>query len=177
MLAHGVPLLLAGDEVGNSQGGNNNAYCQDNEIGWVKWTALGHADEDCTALIAQLSDLRRQFPHLRAAHWVTGRRADGTRDVCWLTPEAAEMMDADWEFPNGRFLAYLLAPAETGQSALYIVLNAAPEEIAVTLPQAPTGRGWTALINTATMVTGKTFSAGTSLEAPGRSVLVFAETF
>jgi isoamylase len=177
MLAHGVPLLLAGDEVGNSQGGNNNAYCQDNEIGWVKWTALGHADEDCTALIAQLSDLRRQFPHLRAAHWVTGRRADGTRDVCWLTPEAAEMMDADWEFPNGRFLAYLLAPAETGQSALYIVLNAAPEEIAVTLPQAPTGRGWTALINTATMVTGKTFSAGTSFEAPGRSVLVFAETF
>ena len=75
MLAQGVPLLLAGDEVGNSQGGNNNAYCQDNPIGWVDWSALGREGEDMTALVAQLTELRRRFPQLRARRWVEGRRA------------------------------------------------------------------------------------------------------
>ena len=62
LLAQGVPLILAGDEVGNSQDGNNNAYCQDNEIGWVDWSGLGSNGEDMTAFIGQLTQLRRQFP-------------------------------------------------------------------------------------------------------------------
>ena len=77
MLAHGVPLLLAGDEVGNSQNGNNNAYCQDNEIGWVDWSQRGQEGEDLTDFIARLADLRRRFPQLRPRHWVEGKRADG----------------------------------------------------------------------------------------------------
>ena len=78
LLAQGVPLLLAGDEVGNSQGGNNNAYCQDNEIGWVDWSGLGRDGEDMTALIGQLTQLRRRFPQLQGRRWLDGRRADGT---------------------------------------------------------------------------------------------------
>jgi isoamylase len=175
LLAQGVPLLLAGDEVGNSQGGNNNAYCQDNETGWVNWSALGQAGEDATALIAQLCDLRRRFPQLRAHQWLDGRRDDGSRDVVWLTPQAKEMTDADWEFPNGRFLSYLLGAAEPGAPALCIALNAAPETIALTLPPAPAGGGWSMLINTAAMESDGTFPAGLQLDAPGRSVLVFAE--
>jgi isoamylase len=175
LLAQGVPLLLAGDEVGNSQRGNNNAYCQDNETGWVKWSALGQAGEDMTALIAQLCDLRRRFPQLRAREWLDGRRADGSRDVVWLTPQAKELAAADWEFLNGRFLSYLLGPVEPGAPALYITLNAAPETIAVTLPPAPAGCGWSMLINTAALEGDGTFPAGLQLDAPGHSVLVFAE--
>jgi glycogen operon protein len=91
MLAQGVPLLLAGDEVGNGQRGNNNAYCQDNAVGWVDWSALGSDDEDMTSFVAALTELRRRFPQLRARRWVHGRRTDGSFGVLWLTPQAVEM--------------------------------------------------------------------------------------
>ena len=78
LLAQGVPLMLAGDEVANSQGGNNNAYCQDNEIGWVDWSGLGREGDDLTALVAQLTQLRRDYPQLRGYNWLQGRREDGT---------------------------------------------------------------------------------------------------
>src|SRR5207302_3144292 len=84
MLAQGVPLLLAGDEVGNSQGGNNNAYCQDNPIGWVGWSNLGRDGEDMCDLVGQLTALRRRFPQLRAHRFVGGRQPDGTYGVLWL---------------------------------------------------------------------------------------------
>src|SRR5215467_3111424 len=77
MLAHGVPLLLAGDEVGNSQAGNNNAYCQDNEIGWVDWSGHNRAGEDLSEFITRLSGLRRLFPSCGRA---TGSRASARTD-------------------------------------------------------------------------------------------------
>src|SRR5690606_36451051 len=78
LLAQGVPLILAGDEVGNTQYGNNNTYCQDNEIGWVKWDGLGREGDDLVDFIGHLTALRRDFPQLRAGRWIDGRRADGT---------------------------------------------------------------------------------------------------
>src|SRR5205823_6849531 len=86
MLAQGVPLLLAGDEVGNSQGGNNNAYCQDNPIGWVDWSALGHGDDDMTALVAQLAALRQKFPQLRAHRFAMDQPGADACHAIWLTP-------------------------------------------------------------------------------------------
>jgi len=118
LLAQGVPLLLAGDEVGNSQSGNNNAYCQDNEIGWVNWSGLGRDGEDMSAFIGQLVQLRRRFPQLQGHRWLEGRRPDGTYDALWLTPEAVEMTEEDWRFPNGHFLSYALAPIKRGQPAV-----------------------------------------------------------
>jgi isoamylase len=174
MLAQGVPLLLAGDEVGNSQSGNNNAYCQDNAIGWVDWSGLEHDGADMTALLALLNDLRRQFPQLRARRWVEGKRPDGSYGVLWLTPKAAEMTQADWNFPEGRFLSYVLGPAERGQSPLYIVLNAAPQAIDFTLPSVPEARRWNALLNTAATPDKRELASGTKLQAPARSVLVFS---
>ena len=73
LLAQGVPLILAGDEVGNSQIGNNNAYCQDNEIGWVDWDNLGQEGDDLADFVARLAELRRRFPQLRAHRWLDGR--------------------------------------------------------------------------------------------------------
>ena len=112
-----MPLILAGDEVGNSQGGNNNAYCQDNEIGWVGWEGLGREGDDLTDFIGHMTGLRRRFPQLRSHRWLDGRRADGSYGVLWLTPAADEMTKQDWNFPEGRFLAYVLGPAEQGQAA------------------------------------------------------------
>ena len=80
MLAQGVPLLLAGDEVGNSQGGNNNAYCQDNPIGWVDWSALGSDDEDMTSFVASSRSCADVFPS--CAH------GDGSKAAAPTAPSA-----------------------------------------------------------------------------------------
>ena len=86
LLAQGMPLLLAGDEVGNSQNGNNNAYCQDNEIGWVDWDNLGREGDDLTEFVGHMTGLREKFPQIRSQRWLDGRRADGSYGVLWLTP-------------------------------------------------------------------------------------------
>ena len=175
MLAQGVPLLLAGDEVGNGQRGNNNAYCQDNAVGWVDWSALGHDDEDMTPFVAQLAELRRRFPQLRARRWVQGRLADGSFDVLWLTPRATEMAEQDWHFPEGRFLSYVLGPLKQGAPPLYLVFNAAIETIEFTLPVLPEYSRWTILLETVpTFGAGGEFKSGSKLEAPPRSILAFS---
>ena len=177
MLAQGVQLLLAGDEVANSQNGNNNAYCQDNPIGWVDWSALGNADDDMTGLVAQLTELRRRFPQLRPRRGVDGHRADGSFGVLWLTPQATQMTEADWNFPEGRFLAYVLNSIEPGDAPLYIVLNAAPDAIGFTFPSVPGCDHWDMLIESScSSRTGNRFAAGSTLQAPPRSVLAFAGT-
>ena len=149
LLAQGTPLMLAGDEVGNSQNGNNNAYCQDNEIGWVGWDNLGKEGDDLTDFVGHMTALRRRFGQIRCQRWLDGRRADGSYGVLWLTPAAEEMKEADWNFPEGRFLAYVLGPMEQGQAPIFIVLNAAPEEIGFKLPQMPEYKNWQQVLNTA----------------------------
>jgi isoamylase len=177
LLALGVPLILAGDEVGNTQNGNNNAYCQDNEFGWVGWEGLGRNGDDLTDFIGHLTALRRRFPQLRSQRWLDGRRVDGSYGVLWLTPQAEEMTEPDWNFPEGRYLAYVLGPAEHGQAPIFIVLNAAPEAIAFKLPQLPDYQNWQQVLNTvADLGTTLNFASGVETEAPPRSVLAFAGT-
>jgi glycogen operon protein len=171
MLAQGVPLLLAGDEVGNSQGGNNNAYCQDNEIGWTDWSNLGKPDDDMTDFIGRLTSLRKRFPQLTQRHWVHGKKDDGSFGVLWLTPQATEMTQPDWNFPEGRFLAYALGPVGSG-ATLYIALNAAPQPIEFSLPKLPGSSSWKLLLNTAEGLPEQTSrTAGAKLKAAPRSVI------
>jgi isoamylase len=175
LLAQGLPLILAGDEVGNSQNGNNNAYCQDNEIGWVGWEGLNRDGDDLTDFVGHLTGLRKRFPQIRSRRWLDGRRADGSYGVLWLTPAAEDMKEQDWNFPEGRFLAYVLGPIEHGQTPIFIVLNAAPEAIGFKLPQMPEYKGWQRLMNTAdNKQTVADFAPGSDAEAPPRSVLAFA---
>ncbi len=178
MLAHGVPLLLAGDEVGNSQSGNNNAYCQDDEIGWVDWSHLGHGSEDLSGLIARLAHLRRLYPQLRPRRWLEGHRADGSYDVLWLTPLATEMTQQDWNFPDGRFLSYVLAPLESSGAPLYVVINGAAEPIEFLLPRVPGFAHWTSLLATAPLREAHytRLAAETKCHAQARSVIIFAGT-
>ena len=173
LLAQGVPLILAGDEVGNTQDGNNNAYCQDNETGWIGWRNLGREGEDFTGFIGRLTDIRRRFPQLRARRWVDGRRADGSYGVLWLTPRGGEMTGEDWNFPEGRFLSYVLGPVNAGEPPLFVVLNAAPEPIGFRLPDMPEYRRWRQILNTADDDTDAEFARHAETEAPPRVVLVF----
>ena len=175
LLAQGTPLLLAGDEVGNSQNGNNNAYCQDNETGWIGWDNLGKEGDDLTDYIGHLTALRRRFGQIRCQRWLDGRRADGSYGVLWLTPTSGEMKESDWIFPDGRFLAYVLGPMEQGQAPIFIVLNAAPEEIAFKMPEMPEYNNWQQVLNTTeTVQADAAFAAGAETKAPPRSVLAFA---
>src|SRR3982074_648466 len=122
-----------------------------------------------------MTELRRRFPQIRSHRWLEGGRTDGSCGVLWLTPAAEEMKEQEWNFPEGRFLAYVLGPIEHGQAPIFIVLNAAPEAITYKLPKLPEYKTWQQLLNTADVkqaIAG--FASGTEATAPPRSVLAFA---
>src|SRR5207249_3694921 len=94
LLSQGVPMLLAGDEMGRTQQGNNNGYCQDNEVSWVDWDS---ADGDLIEFTSALIALRRAHPLFRRRRWFEGRPIRGVREIAWLRPDGTDMGDADWE--------------------------------------------------------------------------------
>jgi glycogen operon protein len=98
-------MLRMGDELAHTQRGNNNAYCQDNEISWLDWTTAPYA-----SLVTQLISLRREHPVFRQRAFFQGRvlGADGTKDLAWFTPAGVEMDDADWSSPSARTLGMYL---------------------------------------------------------------------
>ncbi len=172
MLAQGVPLILAGDEAANTQSGNNNTYCQDNEIGWVDWSKLGTKD-DLTDLIGSLKRMRDTYPQLQPRQWLIGRRDDDTYDVKWLTPSASEMSETDWNFPGGQFLAYVLAASEETGSPLFIVMNAAHEEIEFTFPEWPNVQSWALVLETTQQMSETGGGPWHTAKSPGLSVTVY----
>ena len=102
--SQGVPMLLAGDELYRTQNGNNNAYCQDNEISWVDWGGL-KADDSLLQFVRALSALRRARPELRRDTFLKGAlQASHTRDICWWHPDGHEMADQEWNNPDLRSL-------------------------------------------------------------------------
>ena len=95
--------------------------------------------------------------------------------MLWLTPAAKEMTESDWNFPEGRFLAYVLGPVEHGHASIFIVLNAAPEEIAFKLPEMSEYKSWQQVLNTTENVQAAVdFASGAETKAPPRAVLAFA---
>ena len=173
-LAQGVPLLLAGDEVGNSQDGNNNPYCQDNETGWVDWSGLRRHGDNMVDFVAHMTALRRRFPQLRVRHWIEPLTPETPNGVLWLTPEGREMTENDWHFDGSRFLSYALSGSDA-DAPLYIVLNASPQPIRFTLPdQLPCSR-WDRILDTAEDHQQPiSVERGANLEALPESVLAFA---
>jgi isoamylase len=173
-LAQGIPLLLAGDEVGNSQAGNNNTYCQDNETGWVKWS-LANTEDDLTDFIGELTRIRRSFPQVGQDRWLAGKLDDGTHDVKWLTPEGQEMGEDDWNFTEARFLCYVLGQPPGGGMPLYVILNGADNDVEVTFPEWPGTAKWQNLLDTGNDgpqdILGQT---GSPWFVKSRSVVVFA---
>jgi glycogen operon protein len=159
LLSHGVPMLSGGDELGRTQRGNNNAYCQDNEISWTPWTLDADAQAFLT-FVQRLIALRRSQPVLRRRRFFLGRSIRGARvkDVAWLDTAAGEMTDRDWSAPHVRHLGVLLAGDaidevdERGRhiqgDSLLILLNAALEATTFSLPAAPGGGSWRLVFDT-----------------------------
>jgi glycogen operon protein len=132
ILSLGVPLLLAGDEFGRTQRGNNNAYCQDNEISWVDWNARSDDDLALTDFVKLLIKTRRDHPVFQRAQFFTGRALpDGTgKDIAWLRPDGAEMSDGDWH-GGGRAIGVFYG----ARPMFLLLLNAADSDITFTLPE------------------------------------------
>jgi len=130
LLSQGTPMLLAGDEIGHTQRGNNNAYCQDNDITWLDWD---RADGAMTAFVARLLALRREAAPLRSTLWWPAEPAPGTTALRWLAPEGDAMRNEDWQAGERRAMAILFeapSPAERWM----VMLNAGTAPVAFTLP-------------------------------------------
>jgi len=159
LLSQGVPMLLAGDEMGRTQQGNNNAYCQDNEVSWVDWT-LDAERASLLGFVRRLIQLRREHPAFRRRDFFQGRplHGGGVKDILWLLPDGAEMGDHEWEREHARCLAVYLAGDglnevdRRGRSMrdddFLMLFNAHHEEIAFVLPALP-GEPWRCVIDTA----------------------------
>jgi glycogen operon protein len=190
LLSQGVPMLLAGDELGRTQGGNNNAYCQDNATSWVNWTP----DEARTRLaefVRRLIAIRRAHPAFRRRDFFQGRPLHGSlaKDVAWLKPDGTEMSDHEWEHDFARCLGVYLAGEgltetdERGQPVTdrnFIVLfNAHHEAIEFRLPGQAGASRWFALFDTAHgdgLASNGTFDAGGTYPLQGRSLALLVHS-
>ncbi|MDH5338671.1 MAG: glycogen debranching enzyme GlgX, partial [Rubrivivax sp.] len=183
LLSQGVPMLLAGDEIGRSQGGNNNAYCQDGPLSWVDW----RLDDGQRALLAfsqRMVAVRRAHPVFRRRDFFQGRPLIGTgiRDIVWLRPDGSEMTEQEWQHDHARGLGVLLSgdalndvdargrPVRDDSFAL--LFNADANPVAFTLPVQlglPPGE---VLIDSSKALAdaGARFDPGAPYELPGRAL-------
>jgi isoamylase len=200
--SQGVPMLLAGDEMGRTQQGNNNAYCQDNETSWVDWEAAGK-QQDLIDLTRALSGLRRAHPVFRRRRFFSGQPASamegaaglggehaGLQDIVWLTPAGRQMTDGDWQTGYARSLAVFLngdaitEPGPRGEAvrdqSFLLLFNANREPVTFTVPDRRFGPGWDVLVDTATAAPAPapavTVAAGGRVELTGRSIMVLRGT-
>jgi len=172
MLAQGVPMLLAGDEIGHSQGGNNNAYAQDNATSWIDWS---RADAGLMRFVQRLTALRRALPILRQGRFLHARQrpSDGVPDVIWRRADGSIPQSEDWHDPSFRCLCVELRSAAEGHDpapdAVFAVFNTGPATALVLPGTAPR---WELLLDT----TRPEFKPADHVpvgEAPAQSVLVF----
>jgi glycogen operon protein len=189
LLSQGVPMLLGGDELGHTQGGNNNAYCQDNEISWLDW-GLDDEQRAFLAFVARMVALRRGHPVFARRRFLQGRPipGEGIKDIAWLNPAGAEMTEAEWDQDFTRALGVYLAGAALERTDLrgrplrdgnfVLLFNAHYETIPFTLPQFRDGARWLPLLDTSApdaLPAGETFAAGTPYPLQGRSLALLAE--
>jgi glycogen operon protein len=162
LLSQGVPMLLHGDELGRTQGGNNNGYCQDNDISWIHW-ALDEDDQQLLAFTQSIVRLRREHPVFRRRRFFAGSAEHGGEselgDIAWLMPNAEHMDDEAWSNGMAKSLMVFLngsaipEPDPRGQKILddsfLVLFNAHHESLSFTLPDAEYGTEWLPVIDTA----------------------------
>jgi isoamylase len=156
-LSQGVPMLLGGDEIGRTQDGNNNAWCQDNELSWFDWE---NADVDLLDFARRLIRLRREHPVFRRTHFLVGREAgSGLPDVWWFRPDGRKMTKRDWDRGDARTLGVFLNGQEIAEAtedgrpigghSFLLLFNAFHEPVEFTLPARRFGLRWAVELATA----------------------------
>lgn len=183
LLSQGTPMMLSGDERAQTQGGNNNTYCQDNEITWLDWEN-DPTDGRLTEFVKSLTRLRKRYPILSRGRFLNGQYNEeaGLRDLTWLNPGGIEMDDAHWTDPAARSVGLLLeGKAQTSgvkelanDDTLLIVINAYHEGVTFTLPSSDEPVHWKLVLSTDEALEVDMMPAGASeFLAPPRSVSVF----
>ena len=189
LLSQGVPMLLGGDELGRTQHGNNNAYCQDNEVSWYDWE---HEDEELRDWFARLVAYRAAHPVFRRRRWFQGRQIRGIEDMAWFRPDAGEMSDDDWEmgfaksvgvFVNGDSIQTTdMFGGRIVDDSFMIVFNAGAEPLPWKLPNVRWGVRWVVDLDTADPLAGTSerttvaFTPNAKFTVPARSMLVLRRT-
>ncbi|WP_175409377.1 glycogen debranching protein GlgX [Streptomyces sp. TRM64462] len=200
MLSQGVPMISHGDEFGRTQGGNNNAYCQDGELAWVHWPEPGRdtpaddgAQDEARSLLEftrAMVWLRRDHPVFRRRRFFHGRPVEGTHDdlsdIAWFTPEGKEMTSRDWQAAHARALSVFLnghaisEPGPRGErisdDSFLLMFNASPDDLEFVVP-VNHGRQWQVVVDTAVPDgvapgQGAKVAAGDRLTLTGRSLTV-----
>ncbi|VAW73014.1 Limit dextrin alpha-1,6-maltotetraose-hydrolase, partial [hydrothermal vent metagenome] len=190
LFSQGVPMLLAGDEMGRTQNGNNNAYCQDNEISWVNWD-ISSRDRVFMDFVCHLIQLRNTHPAFRRRLYFQGRHIKGAnvKDICWLRPDGGEMTDKEWTHSHARCLGLLLhgdaidEQDERGRAihddTFLLILNAHYETISFSMPRQVGIARWVVEVDTC-YADGKrddrrTFNTGESYPLQARSTVLLCQ--
>jgi isoamylase len=189
VFSQGTPMLLAGDEFARTQHGNNNAYCQDNEISWLDW----NLDQDAKTLLdftKEVIRLRKDHPALRRSRFLTGQRDEelDVRDLTWINANGGEMQPEHWEDGNTKSLGMLVdgRTQKTGirkrseDASILLVMNSYEDVVDFTLPDLAGGTQWTLLVDTnratPALATNPSFLPGAVYQVTGRSLLLFRQS-
>jgi isoamylase len=185
LLSQGTPMILAGDEFGHTQNGNNNAYAQDNEITWLDWEKITPEGRALLEFTRKLIAVRRSYPILHRGRFLVGTYNEelDVKDVTWLSPTGEEMTHDQWQDDNAKCLGMLLdgRAQPTGikkrgsDATLLLVMNAHHDVVEFDLPEVPEGKHWVCLIDTNApdRTDAPAFDFGHAYEVTGHSFLLF----
>jgi glycogen operon protein len=183
LASQGTPMLLGGDEFGRTQRGNNNAYCQDNDISWFDWNLSDDANKQL-AFTKRMIKLRRDYPILRRSRFLSGDRDAelNIRDVVWISTSGVEMTQADWTTGWIKCFAALLdgrarktALAREGEDdTVLVILNSYEGEVDFKLPPTSAGAHWSLLLDTSApeQAAGAQFAFDSTYKVTGRSFVL-----
>ncbi|HLM79403.1 MAG TPA: glycogen debranching protein GlgX [Terriglobales bacterium] len=189
LLSQGVPMIYAGDPIGHSQMGNNNAYCQDNPTSWLNWN-LQPQDRDLLTFVQRMINLRKRHPVFRRRRFFQGRPIKGAnvKDLLWLSPGGKEMSEDEWRDPAVRCLGMLLSGQgldetdergrKVGDENFLVLLNAHHEDVGFTLPASVPSTRWSAWMDTSRdggLRPADTYNAGAVYPLQARSLVVLLE--
>jgi isoamylase len=186
LLSQGVPMLLAGDEIGRSQSGNNNSYCQDNEISWVDWN-LDPRRQSLLEFTRSLIQLFHDHPVLRRRHFFQGRSIRGTavKDLSWFRCDGKEMTEEDWNNAENRCVGLILSGDAVDEldargnriidDTFLFLLNAHHQRVAFMLPGPSAKAQWQVVLDTREGMARRTrrVTKGANYNLEGRSLALF----
>ena len=189
LLSQGTPMILAGDEMGRTQQGNNNTYCQDNELNWISWN-LEDWQEEQVAFVKRLAELRHRYGILRRNRFMTGELVPNlnVKDVTWINATGDEMRPEDWGDGNMKCFGMLVdgrarvsgVQRRGTDVTMLIVMNAHHDVVQFTLPDCTGGKGWDLVLDSndpklgTEEVPAERFAIGETYDVTGTSLVLFA---